>query len=402
MPRDKKGVHLGPGVLVAAAFIGPGTVTTAVMAGQQFGTALLWALLFATIATIILQDMSGRLGAGAKLGLGEAIRKGFQHPVFGPAMIGLVFLAILVGNAAYEGGNLAGAALGAEALGVPLPRPVIVLTIAAAAALVLLPGRYRLLERVLMGCVALMGIAFVLALILSTPSLGNIARGLVPQAPTGSLLSIIALMGTTIVPYNLFLHASTSKDRWQGEGAVENARLDTIIAIGLGGCLSAIVLLVAASAPAGGEKGVMALFSVLEPTLGSAGKWLLGVGLLAAGLSSAITAPMAAGYVASELFSGEGRSHQHLFRITALSILLIGSVAAALSLRPQVLIVVAQAANGLLLPIVAIFLLIMMNRKDLLGENANGKWSNAAGLLIVAVTIGFGIRGIARALGVWP
>ena len=110
-------LSIGPGVLVAAAFIGPGTVTACTLAGANFGFALVWALVFATIATIILQDMAARLGAGAQLGLGEALMQGASIPVIKWAAGGLVFAALLIGNSAYEGGNLAGGALGAAAAG---------------------------------------------------------------------------------------------------------------------------------------------------------------------------------------------------------------------------------------------------------------------------------------------
>ena len=103
-------LNFGPGVLVAAAFIGPGTVTACTLAGANFGFALIWALVFATISTIILQDMAARLGAGAELGLGEALMQSAPSPAVKWAAGGLVFAALLIGNCAYEGGNLAGGA----------------------------------------------------------------------------------------------------------------------------------------------------------------------------------------------------------------------------------------------------------------------------------------------------
>ena len=108
--------NFGPGVLVAAAFIGPGTVTACTLAGANFGFALIWALVFATIATIILQDMAARLGTGARLGLGEALMQSAPAPAIKWATGGLVFAALLIGNCAYEGGNLSGGALGLDAL----------------------------------------------------------------------------------------------------------------------------------------------------------------------------------------------------------------------------------------------------------------------------------------------
>ncbi|MEL7130284.1 MAG: divalent metal cation transporter, partial [Pseudomonadota bacterium] len=109
-------LSIGPGALVAAAFIGPGTVTACTLAGANFGFALVWALVFATAATIILQSMAARLGVVARLGLGEAMMKGAGQPWLKIATAGLVLGALLVGNAAYEAGNLAGGALGLDAI----------------------------------------------------------------------------------------------------------------------------------------------------------------------------------------------------------------------------------------------------------------------------------------------
>lgn len=110
----KKLKQLGPGMIVAAAFIGPGTVTTASMAGAGYGYTLLWAMLFSILATITLQEMTARLGTQAKMGLGEAIRHKSTNRFLRYVSFALVISAIVIGNAAYESGNLAGAVLGFE------------------------------------------------------------------------------------------------------------------------------------------------------------------------------------------------------------------------------------------------------------------------------------------------
>ena len=395
-----RALNLGPGVLVAAAFIGPGTVTTCVLAGQAFGPQLLWALIFATGATIVLQEMAARLGAGARQGLGEALSASLLNPVLRWTAIVLMFSAILIGNAAYQGGNLAGAGLGASALWGDDVQRIAVLVIALVAAAVLLPGRYRLLERVLIGFVVAMSVAFLGALVLVRPSMGAVASGLVPSFPDGSMLTIIALIGTTIVPYNLFLHAAASKERWHGALAVRNARRDTFIAISLGGVVSAAVMLVASAGE--GASNAADLAQVLEPAFGQASRWLVGFGLLAAGLSSAITAPMAAGFVAAELFSNSEEGRKRMFRIASGLVLLFGAIMALSGTRPTALIVMAQAANGVLLPVVAAFLLVVMNRKALLNNHANGWSTNLLGGAVLIITLFFGVRGVSRALGIWP
>ena len=107
---------MGPGLVVMAAFIGPGTVTTASLAGARFGHALLWAVVFSIIATIVLQEMSARLGLAGGQGLGEALRTTFSNRLVRGLCIVLVLAAIGFGNAAFQAGNVTGAAIGLETL----------------------------------------------------------------------------------------------------------------------------------------------------------------------------------------------------------------------------------------------------------------------------------------------
>ena len=108
--------RFGPGILVTAAFIGPGTITTASLAGANFGFALLWALLFSIIATIVLQEMCARLGLVTRAGLAEAMRGTFHSKLFGRLSVLLVVAAVGFGNAAYEAGNISGAALAIDSV----------------------------------------------------------------------------------------------------------------------------------------------------------------------------------------------------------------------------------------------------------------------------------------------
>ena len=126
----------------------------------------------------------------------------------------------------------------------------------------------------------------------------------------------------------------------------------------------------------------------------------LGAGLFAAGLTSAITAPLATGYIVQEIFKSSGSRRP--FQIGALIVIISGTVAALSGYRPVELIFVAQIANGLLLPIVALFLLKLANDRNLLGQYANGLKANILGVAILLVTTGLGFRLIARALGFWP
>jgi Mn2+/Fe2+ NRAMP family transporter len=224
-----------------------------------------------------------------------------------------------------------------------------------------------------------------------------------PSIPDGSLLTVIALIGTTVVPYNLFLHASAAKNRWKGARDIKTAKADTVISIGLGGLVAILITSTAAAsiyANALSVQNAADMATQFEPLFGSLAKYLLGLGLFAAGLSSAITAPLATGFAVSELLKIKGGEKSISFKAISVSILLIGSTLALTGIKPIKLILLAQFANGLLLPIVACFLLFALNRKSVLGEYANGVFANVLGFAVVLFTAGLGLRLILKAFGV--
>ncbi|WP_373491324.1 Nramp family divalent metal transporter [Parasphingorhabdus sp.] len=395
----------GPGMMVSAAFIGPGTVTACTLAGANFGFALLWALVFATITTIILQSFAIRIALATQLGLAEAMMKTIKSPIVRVLAALLLISALVIGNAAYEAGNMAGAALGLEAVnGGPLAfgiAPVIIAT-ALFASTMLVFSKPKWIEKILIALVMLMSAAFILTFLLIRPDLGALLKGFVPAIPEGGLMTAIALIGTTIVPYNLFLHAASVRDRWTAEQLPE-AQLDNTISIGIGGLVSMTILATAAASLFGSGKTIenaVDMAQQLTPLFGSLATVTLGVGLFAAGLTSAITAPLATGYIVQEIFKS---SHSRRpFQVGALIVIATGTLASLLGYRPVELIFVAQIANGLLLPIVAIFLIRLANNKELLGAHANGLMANILGAAILLVTSALGFRLIARALGFWP
>jgi manganese transport protein len=398
---------IGPGALVAAAFIGPGTVTACTLAGANFGFALVWALVFATLATIILQDMAARLGVMGRAGLGEALVSGTGNIFLKWGAAGLVLAALALGNAAYEAGNLSGGALGLEAIvgeGIETRR-IIVLALASMAGAVLVFGRYQLIQRLLVALVIVMSLAFAGSAILVRPDIGAVLYGLVPRVPEGGLLTSIALIGTTIVPYNLFLHAASAREHWPDATpqALAEAQTDTRVSVGLGGLISILILTTAASSLfANGQQVSSAadMAGAIAPTYGEAARYLVGIGLFAAGLTSSITAPLATAYALSEI-AGKPRSGK-LFKGVAFAILLIGTAVALIGYKPISIILVAQVANGILLPVVAIFLLVAMNRRSLLGDRVNGPIANLLGGVVILITLGLGLRLVLRAFGVWP
>ncbi len=388
---------VGPGALVAAAFIGPGTVTTATVAGARFGATLLWALAFSVVATLVLQEMAARLGLVTGRGLGEAVRERFRGTVSRVAAVLLVVSAIVVGNAAYQTGNLLGGALGLEALAGGSGRGW-ALGLAAAAFLLLWSGSYRLMERVLVGLVVVMSVVFLATAVVLAPPLGELAGGLlIPSMPTGAEAIAIGLIGTTVVPYNLFLHASAVSERWSGPERLPAARLDALLSIGLGGAVSMAVVVTSAAAVGGEVTSAADMAVQLEPLLGSWARAFFAIGLLAAGLSSAITAPLAAAYAARGTLGWEGGLGTGRFRAVWILVLVTGAGFAAMGLRPVPAILFAQVANGLLLPAVAVFLVVVANDRDRMGRWRNGLVQNLLAGVVLLVALGLGVRALLAA-----
>jgi NRAMP (natural resistance-associated macrophage protein)-like metal ion transporter len=401
----KKLKNMGPGILVTAAFIGPGTITACTLAGANFGYTLLWALLFATLATIILQDMAGRLGVVTQKGLGEVLLDALHTSIWKWPLVILIIIALYLGNSAYEAGNLAGAALGIEAVtntdGYAFKISVVILSLFGAG--ILLKGSYKQIERILIALVTLMALSFVLTFFVVQPQLLSMLTGMLkPSIPEGSLMTVIGLIGTTVVPYNLFLHASASKAHWNSVEDIKNARTDTVISIGLGGLIAMLIVSTAAAsmfAHSISISNASDMAQQFEPLFGTFSKYLLGIGMFAAGLSSVITAPLATSYAISEVMQFQGGVHSKKFKFVSLSVILVGATFAMADIKPIEIILLAQLANGLLLPIIASFLLYAMNHKKLLGKHSNTVLSNVLGGIVVILTALLGLRMILRAVG---
>jgi Mn2+/Fe2+ NRAMP family transporter len=396
---------MGPGLLVTAAFIGPGTVTTASAAGANFGFALMWALLFSTFATLVLQEMAARLGLVTGKGLAEAMRSTSSNALLSKLAIILVIAAIGCGNAAYEVGNIAGAALAVSTV-TGISGSVWAVFLGIGSALLLGSGRYKVLESVLILLVLVMSVVFILTALMIAPDFVELLRGmLVPTLPSGSILTVIGLVGTTVVPYNLFLHSNAVREKWPDSKKLEQnlreSRWDTGLSVGLGGLLTLAIVSTAATAffKTGLEFNALTMGQQLEPLMGPASRYIFAAGLFAGGLTSAITAPLAASYAVCGAMGWSQSLNSPRFKMIWGAILLVGTVLAATGSKPLAAILFAQVANGFLLPVVAIFLLVVMNRRALLGDHCNGRVANALGGLVVLTAIGLGAMKLLRVFG---
>jgi Mn2+/Fe2+ NRAMP family transporter len=362
--------NIGPGPLVAAAFIGPGTVTVCTLAGINFGFALLWAMVLSIVATIVLQEMAARLGIISQKGLSEVIRSQISNPLIRTLAIILILSAIVIGNAAYEAGNISGSILGLEnvfgsqiiTLGT-INLNLFSVLIGVIAFILLYIGNYKVLEKSLISLVVLMSLAFLITAIMTKPDMSEVFKGVfVPKFSNDNIVTVIALIGTTVVPYNLFLHASLVKEKWKHKSDLKFARKDTIIAVVLGGIVSMCIIISAAAIKTAEVNNASDLAKGLEPLFGNYASVFLSVGLFAAGITSAITAPLAAAYVASGCLGWSSDMKSKRFRLVWILILALGVVFSSIGFKSIEIIKFAQVANGLLLPVIAGFLLWIMNK----------------------------------------
>ena len=346
-------------------------------------------MLFSTIATIVFQEMAARLGIVTKKGLGENIRDRIANPVLKAIAVGIVIVAIFVGNCAYETGNLTGGILGIQAVVPSLNAKVMVVVLSLLAILLLWSGNYKRIEKLLTGLVIVMSVVFLATAIASKPDWAAVLKGLfVPSLGENNLMTIVGLIGTTVVPYNLFLHASSSSERWVNatEEDIKNARFDSILSIGLGGLVSMAIIIAAGANLQGTEIANGADMALaVEPILGSWAKWFIAIGLFAAGFSSAITAPLAAAFATTGALGMEKNMKSNKFRAVWLIVIVLGAViAVVLGASPTELILVAQAANAIILPLIAFFVIYCVNSKSM-GKYKNGIISNILGVIIIVV-----------------
>jgi NRAMP (natural resistance-associated macrophage protein)-like metal ion transporter len=386
---------IGPGVLIAAAFIGPGTVTLCTIAGASFGYSLIWAIILSTFSTIVLQEMSLRIGLVTRMNLAEVIRTSIKSVLLNRFIILLIISSILIGNAAYEAGNITGASLGISAIINNQSVNYFPILIGLIAFIILYQGNYKILERSLISLVLLMSISFFITAIMTKPDITNMLNGIFkPKVNSDNLLIILGLIGTTVVPYNIFLHSSLVSEKWNSIHKLRVARLESFISILLGGLISLSIIITAASVTNQNITGVIDLAKGLETLYGKFAIYFLGIGLFASGITSSITAPLAAAYVAKSCFGWNDSLKSKRFRMVWIFILIIGVSASMVNINPIEIIKFAQFSNSLLLPIIAIILLWLINNKNIISSEYNYRYQNVLGIFIVIISLILGVKGL--------
>lgn len=387
---------MGPAAIVTSAFIGPGTITTTTLAGVNYKYELLWAILFSGLALIILMEMSSRIGIISDHDITEAAIASFPNSKAAKAIITVIVVITLFATAfGFEAGNLIGGSLGlGNALGMPQWASALILGGAAFYAVVV--GTAKTLETIMSVFVGLMGFIFVLTMLLVNPNYGEVATGFIPtNIPEGSGVTIIALIGTTLIGINLLMQAVTAAEKWNKPEDLEASKFDTAFNVGIGIIITAAIVITSGAVlhGTGTEVDTPLVFSqMLVPVLGDYARIIGNVGIAAAGLSSAIATPLILKVVLARMFKWDANDIKP--RLAGGAAVIFGTIFAAFGTSPTQIIIFASATSGLFLPIVAILIMIGANNEKLLGEYKNSLIQNLLGGFATLVTLGLGINSL--------
>lgn len=385
---------VGPGVITGFAGNEAGGVTTYSSVGAQFGFSLLWLLLIASIGLGVIQEMCSRMGLVTGQGLSDLIRERF-----GVRWTILAMIVLIIANGSNVVAEYAGIAASVELLGVPR---IISIPVAALAVWTLVVFfSYRFVERALFVLV-LAFLAYPISVLILRPEWLVVMSGFIPSIPRSpsALVFALALVGTTITPYLLFYMQASVVDKGVDRQSATYARVDVFLGAALAGLFAFFIIVVTGTVlyPAGIQVTTAdAAAQALVPLAGARAGLLFAVGLCGASLLGAVVMPLSTSYAICEAFGWESGISKNfreapVFMSLFTLLLVLGAIVVlipGISLIP--LIISAQIANGVLLPIVLVFILRLATDRRVMGDAVNGR---------VGTILGWGIAAIAGSLSV--
>ena len=392
---------LGPGLIAANAGNDAGGIATYASAGAEFAYRTLFVMVAVTVALVVVQEMAARLGAYTGEGLVSLIREQFPLRVGAFAVV-----CLLVANLGLVVSEFAGIGAAMELLGVSryLTVPVAAVTIWAIVTL----GTYRRAEKVFL-VLSLVFVAYPLAAVLARPPWGTVLRQTVWPHFVGThafVVLIVALIGTTITPYMQLYQAAAVADRGIGPEDYDDERIDAV-----GGAIFANLVsmaIIVATAAAIGGRGPLSSASdaakALAPVAGRAAEALFAVGLLGASALAAAVVPLSTAYALAEAVGversvGRGFREAKLFTALFTAQLAVGAVVALAPGNLIRLLINMQVLNGLIVPVILAFMLVLANRRSVLGDAVNGPRFRLVALAVVVVVGALAAAVMIQAIG---
>ena len=380
---------IGPGLLVTVGFIDPGNWASNMAAGSTFGYSLLWVVTLSTLMLIVLQHNVAHLG----IVTGECLAESCSHHLPRPAARLILASALLACVATMMAEVLGGAIALNMLFGIPEKIGSIIIAIVALA--LLLTNSYGKIERVIIGFVSLIGLAFLAEIAMVHVDWPQAASGWVlPSMPAGSSAIIVSVLGAVVMPHNLFLHSEVIQSQhYEGKGeAVIRERLDhefvdTLFSMAVGWAInSAMVILAASTFFAHGIviDDLSMAAATLEPMLGSAARVIFALALLFAGLSSSVTAGMAAGTISAGIVEEPYDIHDRHSSLGVIGTFVAAVVVIFFVTDPFQGLVWSQALLSLQLPITIFTQIALTSSGKVMGKYANGPRLKA---LLVAIGV---------------
>ena len=393
----------GPAVMASVAYMDPGNLATNIQAGAKCNYNLLWVVVLASIVAMLFQALSAKLGIVTRRNLAELCREHFPRPV-----VWTMWLASEIAAMATDVAEFLGGAIGLSLLlDVPLLAGMGIIGIATYAILALQRAGFRPIELLIGGLVGVIGAGYLVELLIAPPDWSAVAfHAIVPRLDDGDAVMIaVGIVGATVMPHAIYLHSGLTQGRIVPRGDVERRRLlrlsngEVVLALSLAGLVNLAMVAMAASVFHDGVHDnvaeIQTAYWTLIPVMGSAAAAVFLVSLIASGLSSSAVGTMA-GQIIMQGFAG--------FRIPLwlrrLVTMLPSLVIVALGVDATQALVLSQVVLSLVLPVPMIALLILTQRRDVMGHYVNGRFTAAAAIGAAAIVLILNLLLILQTAGV--
>lgn len=379
--RQGKGVFqflrfIGPGILVTVGFIDPGNWATNIAAGSSYGYQLLWVVTLSTIMLILLQHNAAHLGIVTGKCLSESatahLRPRYARPLLSTAMLAAIATAFA---------ELLGGAIALQIL-FNLPITIGSIIILLITGFFTFSNAYSRIEKIIISFVSIIGFSFLFELLLINTDWKVILRDtFIPNIPSGALYVILGVLGSVVMPHNLYLHSEVIQSRqWNLENSEIIKRqlkyefLDTLLSMGIGWLInSAMIVLAAAVFFANGKNvsDIAEASNILTPFLGKFASVIFALAFLFAGISSSITAAMSGGIIFAGMFSEAYNIKDVHSKAGALLTLLPATICIFFITNTFQALVFSQVVLSIQLPITVILLVTLTSSPKVMGEYAN-------------------------------
>jgi manganese transport protein len=392
----------GPAMIASIAYMDPGNFATNIQAGARFGYTLLWVVVMANMIAMLFQALSAKLGIVTGRNLAELCREQFP-----PAAVIPMWIISEVAAMATDLAESLGGAIGLALLfNLPLLVGMVITFLVTYGILLFERRGYRPIELMIGALVAVIGVCYLLEVFIAPVAWGEAAVHIVlPSIPSAAALTIsVGIIGATVMPHAVYLHSGLTQDRAPARNTGERRMLvrfsnwEVVIALAIAGLVNMAMLMMASAAFHAGHDNVGAIetaYHTLTPLLGAGAAVIFLISLMASGLSSSVVGTMA-GQVIMQGFVG--------FRIPIwvrrLVTMLPALVVVALGVDATRALVISQVVLSLALPIPMIALVLFTRRRDIMGEFANTRLTDAAAILATLVVLALNVILLLQTFGV--